>query len=324
MYSAILKGTGSYLPEKVVTNLDLEAKLDTSNKWIVERTGILQRRIAEKGVTSSDLAVPAVKKAMDAAGIGPKDVDLIVTGTSTPDMGFPSTSCFIEKKLGIEQCIAFDVTAACCGFLYALSTAEKFVKSGAAKYAVAIGAEVMSSIVDWEDRSTCVLFGDGAGAVVLKRGEDGDGVGIIDSQLYADGKYSDILKHPGYGTIYRHEPEGTPYLKMNGNETFKMAVRLLSAAFEKIIEKNNLSVADIDLFVVHQANIRIINMIAKYLSLPKEKVFLNISKYGNTSAASVPIALDQAISTGQIGKGSLVLVGAFGGGLTWGTSLLRI
>jgi len=324
LYSAILKGTGSYLPEKVVTNLDLEAKLDTSNKWIVERTGILQRRIAEKGVTSSDLAVPAVKKAMDAAGIGPKDVDLIVTGTSTPDMGFPSTSCFIEKKLGIEQCIAFDVTAACCGFLYALSTAEKFVKSGAAKYAVAIGAEVMSSIVDWEDRSTCVLFGDGAGAVVLKRGEDGDGVGIIDSQLYADGKYSDILKHPGYGTIYRHEPEGTPYLKMNGNETFKMAVRLLSAAFEKIIEKNNLSVADIDLFVVHQANIRIINMIAKYLSLPKEKVFLNISKYGNTSAASVPIALDQAISTGQIGKGSLVLVGAFGGGLTWGTSLLRI
>jgi len=327
LYSVVLTGTGSYLPPKILTNLDIEKKVDTSNEWIVERTGIYQRHIVEDGVATSDLAVPAVKKAMESAGVGVDDIGMIITATSTPDMGFPSTSCFIQKKMGIGKCIAFDVTAACCGFIYALSTAEQFIKSGAVERAIVVGSEVMSSIVDWEDRGTCVLFGDGAGAVVLERGKT-PGKGIVASQLFADGKYSDILKHPGFGSsqeVSGKAFEGREhYLKMKGADTFKMAVRLLSQAFSNVMKEQGLTVADIDLFIIHQANIRIINMVCQYLSIPKEKVFVNIAKYGNTSAASVPIALDEAFAEGMIKEGALVLLGAFGGGLTWGTALLRI
>ncbi len=328
MYSVILAGSGSYVPEKIVSNVDLESKIDTSDTWIVERTGIRNRHIAEKGVGASDLALPAVKKAMEAACVCADEIDLIVTGTSTPDMGFPSTSCFIQQKAKIKQCIAFDVTAACSGFIYALSVAEQYIRAGGARNALVVGSEVMSSIVDWKDRNTCVLFGDGAGAVVIKRGEPGSERGIIDSRLYSDGNYGHILNHPGFGSLSEGSEEyfnsRAHYLKMKGPDTFKMAVRFLSSAFKKTLDDNNLKPSDIDLFVVHQANIRIIQMIAKNLSLPDEKVFKNISKYGNTSSASIPIALDEAIRGGRIKEGALVLLGAFGGGLTWGTTLIRI
>jgi len=327
LYSVALTGTGSYLPPKVLTNLDIEKKVNTSNDWIVERTGIYQRHIVGKGVATSDLAVPAVKKAMEMAGVGVDDIGMIITATSTPDMGFPSTSCFIQQKMGIGKCIAFDIAAACCGFIYALSTAEQFIRSGAVERAVVVGSEVMSSIVDWEDRGTCVLFGDGAGAVILERGETSER-GIIASRLFADGNYSDILKYPGFGSSQEVSKESfedrSHYLKMKGADTFKMAVRLLSQAFSSLLKEQGLTVQDIDLFIIHQANIRIINMVCQYLSIPKEKVFVNINKYGNTSAASVPIALDEALAEGAAKEGALVMLGAFGGGLTWGTALLRI
>ena len=317
MYSKII-GTGSYLPEKVLTNHDLEKMVDTSDEWIRTRTGITQRHIADESQVASDLALYACKNAMESAGVNSKDIDLIIVATTTPDMVFPSTACILQQKLGVENCPAFDVQAVCSGFVYALATADMFVSSGKCRNALVVGSEIYSKILDWEDRSTCVLFGDGAGAVVLSQSEQ---PGILSSHLHANGNYSNVLSVPG--NIGGGKVQGTPYINMEGNTVFKFAVKVLEEVVHEAVAENNLQTTDIDWLIPHQANIRIIKSTAKKLGIPMDKVVVAVDKHGNTSAASIPLALDIAVRDGRIHSDQLVLLEGVGGGFTWGAVLLR-
>lgn len=319
-----IAGTGSYVPERVLTNADLERMVETSDTWIVERTGIRERRIAAPGEACSDLGAKAAERALQAAGIDATDLDLILVATCTGDHPLPSTACLIQQRLGATRAAACDLSAACCGFVYALSVADAYVRTGSG-FVLVIGSEVMSTIVDWTDRSTCILFGDGAGAVVLSPA-DGER-GILSSHLHSDGTFWDLICVPGGGA--RIPPsekmlaDGLQYLKMKGNETFKVAVKTLEEVAREALSANHLSVEDLDLYVPHQANVRIIKAVADRLKVPMEKVVVNLDRYGNTSAASIPLALDEAVRAGRVKEGDLVLMEAFGGGLTWASAVLR-
>ncbi len=310
------------MPKKVLTNTDLEQMVDTTDEWIKSRSGIERRHIAEADEYTSDLAVQACTAAMEAAAVGPEDIDFIVVGTTTPDLVFPNVGTIIQAKLGIYGCPAFSLEAACSGFIYALSIADKFIGTGQAKCALVVGAETLSRITDWSGRSTCVLFGDGAGAVVLKPDED---AGIISTHLRADGRYKDLLTAKTGVSV---QPEGDALsdgfnVQMAGNEIFKVAVKSLESIVEETLDANGIDKSELDWLIPHQANIRIINATAKRLSMPMEKVILTVQDYGNTSAASVPMALDVAVRDGRVKRGQLLLLEAFGGGLTWGSALLR-
>ncbi len=319
MKYARIVGTGSYLPERVMTNADIERLVDTSDSWIRERTGIRERRIAAEGETTCDLAEKAARRALKAAGVAPREIDLIVVGTTTADQIFPSTACLLQARLGIHGPVAFDVQAVCTGFVYALGVADQFVRTGAATTVLVIGAETMSRIIDWQDRDTCVLFGDGAGAVVLKADSK---PGILSTHLHADGKHADLLQVPG-GISGGYEDGRDPYLRMRGKEVFKVATTTLSRIVDETLETNGLSREDVDWLIPHQANNRIIAAIGRKLGLPEERVVNTVAEHGNTSAASVPLALDTAVRDGRIQPGELLLLEAFGGGFTWGSALVR-
>jgi 3-oxoacyl-[acyl-carrier-protein] synthase-3 len=315
-YSRIL-GTGGYLPPKVLTNQELERLVDTTDAWITERTGIRQRHVVSDDETCVDLAEAAARRAIEAAAVSPQDIDLIVMATTTPDQAFPSSACLLQNRLDIHGCPAFDVQAVCTGFIYALSVADKFIRSGSATRALVVGAETVSRIIDWTDRGTCVLFGDGAGAVVIGAA---DAPGIISSHLHADGAYRELLQVPaGIG----NGGNGSPYMEMKGNEVFRVAVTTLGRIVDETLDANAMSRADIDWLVPHQANMRIIQATARKLDLPMEQVVVTVDLHGNTSAASVPLAFDQAVRDGRIKRGQTVLMEAFGGGFTWGSVLLR-
>ncbi len=316
-YSKII-GTGSYLPKKVLTNRDLEGMMDTSDEWIFTRTGIRQRHIAADDENTSDLALIAARRAIEAAGITPQDIGLIVVGTSTPDMVFPSTACFLQSKLGIKGSPAFDVQAVCSGFVYGLAIADQFMKSGQYEHILVVGAEIFSRILDWNDRGTCVLFGDGAGAVVLKKNTE---PGILSSHLHADGSYADILSVPG--SVSGGKVSGQPLLQMEGTTVFKFAVKVLGEVAEEALAANHLQKSDIDWLIPHQANMRIIQATAKKLGLGMEKVVATVERHANTSAASVPLALDEAVRDGRIRPGQHVLLEGVGGGFTWGAVLVK-
>ena len=319
MFSTIA-GTGSFLPGAPVTNADLVARgIDTSDEWIVERTGIRARYLAEAGVTASTLAEPAARAAMQAAGVSGAQVDLIIVATSTPDFIFPSTACLLQAKLGIKQGAAFDVQAVCSGFAYALATADLFIKGGQARCALVVGAEVFSRILDWKDRGTCVLFGDGAGAVVLKASES---PGILASTLRADGSQSGILCVPG--NVAGGSVVGHPFLTMDGPAVFKFAVKVLDEVARETVAKAGLTLDDVDWLIPHQANIRIMNATAKRLGLGAERLIATVAHHGNTSAASIPLALDEAVRAGKIHKGQRVLFEGVGGGFTWGAVLAQM
>ena len=321
-YSRIL-GTGSFLPADRVTNQDLAARLaadgvETSDEWIVERTGIRARHFAAPDEAASDLAFPAAQAALEAAGISAAELDLIIVATSTPDMVFPSTACLLQRKLGVFGCAAFDVQAVCSGFIYGLTVADSMIKSGAANKALVIGAEVFSRILDFKDRTTCVLFGDGAGAVVL---EASDTPGILATELHADGRHADILCTPG--TVSAGQVIGDPFLKMDGQAVFKLAVGVLEKVARSVLEKAGMTDADIDWLIPHQANIRIMQGTAKKLKMDLSKLIVTVDEHGNTSAASVPLALDVAVRSGRIQRGDTVMLEGVGGGFTWGAALLN-
>lgn len=322
IYSRIV-GTGSYLPEKVLTNADLEKLVDTNDEWIRERTGIRQRHVAAEGQTTSDLAVEAAKRALEAAGVTAADIDLLIVGTTTPDIIFPSTACLVQHRIGANGCAAFDVNAACSGFIFALSTADKFVRAGASKCALVIGAETLTRMLDWSDRGTCVLFGDGAGAVVLKPSDE---PGILSTHLHADGAHKELLFNPvGVSAGFKlDEKNAGVRVMMTGNEVFKVAVKTLDAVVEETLAANRLDKSAIDWLVPHQANLRIITATAKRLEMPMDRVVVTVDRHGNTSSASVPMALDHAVRSGMIQPGQLVLMEAFGGGFTWGSALVRL
>lgn len=320
IYSRIA-GTGRYLPEKVLTNADLEKMVDTTDEWIKTRTGVERRHIVADDETNLDLAERAAQNAMQAAGVGPDDIDLIIVGTTTPDQVFPNMGCLLQARLGIHGCAAFSLEAACTGFVYALSVADKFVRSGEAKNALVVGAETLSRITDWTDRSTCVLFGDGAGAAVLQPDSE---PGIISTHLHADGKYKDLLYFPS-GVSKRPDDfhAGRDAVRMTGNEVFKVAVKTLGRIADETLAKNGYSKEDIDWLIPHQANIRIIQATAKKLGMPMERVVQTVQDHGNTSTASVPMALDVAVRDGTVKRGDLLLLEAFGGGFTWGSALIK-
>lgn len=321
MTYARITGTGGYLPDNVMTNADLEKIVDTSDQWIRERTGIEQRHIAVEGQTTVDLAEAASRKAIEAAGINADDIDLIVLATSTPDKIFPSSACILQSRLGIHGCPAFDIQAVCTGFVYAVTVAEKFIQSGSNKKALVVGAEVFSRILNWKDRGTCVLFGDGAGAVILEASEE---TGILSTHIHADGDYVDLLQVPcGIAHEYDQVKAGNAFVEMKGNEVFKMAVNTLGRIVDETLAANHMMKSDIDWLVPHQANTRIISATAKKLKMSMDQVVVTVNKHGNTSAASVPLALDVAVRDGRIKKNELVLLEAFGGGFTWGSVLLR-
>ena len=319
IYSRIT-GTGSYLPGAPVSNRDLMARgIDTSDEWIIERTGIRSRHLAAVSQTSSDLALPAAQAALLAAGVDAAEVDLIIVATSTPDFVFPSTACILQAKLGIKHCPAFDVQAVCSGFVYALATADKFIQSGQHKCALVVGAEVFSRILDWNDRGTCVLFGDGAGAVVLQASER---PGILASMLHADGSYAGILSVPG--NVSGGQVTGDPLLRMDGQAVFKFAVRVLDEVGRETAAAAGVALDAIDWLIPHQANVRILNATAKKLGIPAERMAVTVSHHGNTSAASIPLALDQYVRSGQIQAGHQVMLAGVGGGFTWGALLLTL
>ena len=317
--------TGSYLPEKVLTNFDLEKMVETSDQWITERTGIKERRIANENQAASDLAHEASKIALDRASLKAEDIDLIITATVTGDMPFPSTACILQDKLGAKKAAAFDINAACSGFLYGLYVADSFIRSGMHKKILVVGTEVLSKITDWEDRATCVLFGDGAGAVIVEPTIEDRG--ILSMSVNSDGSMWDLLHLPAGGSKIPASRESVDnklhFIKMRGNETFKLAVRALEDLVIRILEENKLDPSQISLLIPHQANLRIIQATADRLGLPMEKVLINIDKYGNTSASSIPIALDEALTTGRVKEGDYILLEAFGGGLTWASALLK-
>ena len=317
MYSRIT-GTGKYLPEKILTNHDLEKMVDTSDEWIRARTGIERRHIAAEGEATSHLAEKAAREALDSAGLGPDDIQMVVVGTCTPDLVLPNPACLLQERMGMTG-PAFSVEAACSGFVYALTIADQFIRSGQVERSLVIGAETMSRLIDWTDRETCVLFGDGAGAVILEASEE---QGVIYSDIGADGRYRSLL-YADAGVSQEKEGGGSAELKMKGNEVFKVAVRTLEATADKVLADNNLEQGDIDWFVPHQANLRIITATAKRLGLDMERVVLTVKDHGNTTAASIPMALDTAVRDGRIKRGDLLLLEAFGGGFTWGSSLLR-
>ena len=326
MPSARIIGTGSYLPPKVLTNADLEKLVDTSNEWIVTRTGIVERRIASEEEATSDLALRAAQSAVEAAGLDPADLDMILVATITPDMPFPSTACVLQDRLGARRAGAVDISAACSGFIYGLGMADGLIRAGTARTVLLLGAETLSKVVNWQDRNTCVLFGDGAGAVVL-RADEGER-GILSTHLYADGSKGSLLILPGCGS--RHPVShaavdaGLAKMQMNGgNEVFKLAVRAMEDAALTALKRHGLEVSDIDHLITHQANLRIISALGQRLGVPDHKVEVTIRKYGNVSAASIPIALDEAVRAGRVKDGEIVLVCAFGGGLTWASSLIR-
>lgn len=315
-------GCGSYLPSRIITNLDLEKTLDTTDSWIRDRTGIAQRHVAADGETTSDLAVEAARKALDNAGLGYDKVDLIICATATPDETFPATATRVQDRLGIRQGAAFDVQAVCSGFVYGLAIADSFIRTGMAKNVLVIGAETFSRILDWTDRSTCVLFGDGAGALLLQAQpatDAQDEPGILSTHIYSDGQHHDALYVDGgpssTGTV--------GHLRMLGREVFRHAVVRMSEAVDEALEKNGLSDSDIDWLIPHQANVRIIDSMAKRLGLPSERVVVSVDRHANTSAASIPLALCEAVEDGRISKGDLILMDAMGGGFTWGSALLR-
>jgi 3-oxoacyl-[acyl-carrier-protein] synthase-3 len=313
-----IAGTGSYLPSGVMTNFDLEEIVDTSDQWIQERTGIRKRHIVAPGESCCDLAEAAARRALVAAGLSASDVDLIVLATTTPDQIFPSTACLLQQRLDIHGCPAFDIQAVCTGFIYAISVADKFIRTGAARRALVVGAETMSRILNWQDRGTSVLFGDGAGAVVLEAAE---AHGIISTHLHADGAYKDLLQVPrGVGSGYC---DGDPYMEMKGNEVFRIAVTTLGRIVDETLEANGMCKSDIDWLVPHQANIRIIQATARKLNLPMDQVVVTVADHANTSGASIPLAFDTAVRDGRIKRGETVLMEAFGGGFTWGSVLLR-
>lgn len=318
-------GTGSYLPERVMTNFDLENMVETNNEWIITRTGIEERRIAADDQSTSDMATIAAQRAMEMAGIKAEDIDLIVLGTITGDYPWPATACIVQANLGAKNAYAYDVSAACSGFLYALSSANDFLAAGRGKRALVIGAETLSRIVDWEDRNTCVLFGDGAGAVILEA-QDGDS-GILSCHLHSDGNYLELLYQPGFGAKIPPSAEAldsrSPYLKMQGNEVFKVAVRSLTEVSKEALAANDVTSADVGLFVPHQANLRILEATTKRLKLTEKQSFINVNKYGNTSGATIPIAIDEAYRQGLVKEGDLILSAAFGGGFTWASALIR-
>lgn len=322
MIRSRIAGTGSYLPERVMTNAEMEQLVDTSDTWIRERTGIEERRIAAPSQTTGDLAVEAGLAAMAAADIDPRTVDMVIVGTSTPDSVFPSTASLIQQRLGIApEAVAMDVAAACSGFVYALGVADRFVRTGGAKRALVIGAETFSRILNWQDRTTCVLFGDGAGAVLLEASSE---EGIIDTHLHSDGAHVDLLHVPwGVSQGYDRLIDNAGMISMRGNEVFKVAVRTLGRLVDETLEHSGLSRADIDWVVPHQANIRIISATAKKLGISMDQVVVTVQKHGNTSAASIPLALDAAVRDGRIQRGQLLLLEAFGAGFTWGSALVR-
>jgi len=314
-YSRIA-GTGSYLPKRILTNAELETMVDTTDEWIVTRTGIHERHIAADNELTSDLAYEAGRLAIEAAGIAPQDVDMIIVATTTPDRVFPSTACLVQHKLGIANCPAFDVQAVCSGFVYALSVADSFIKGGSARQILVIGAETMSRITDWTDRSNCILWGDGAGAVLLQASE---APGLLSCHLHADGSYTDMLNVPS-GVSKR---DGGSTIEMSGNPVFKMAVNTLDAIVDETLAANNMDKSDIDWLVPHQANIRILQATAKKLGMGMDRVVVTVDTHGNTSAASIPLALDAAVRDGRIKRGETLLMEAFGGGFTWGSVLVK-
>ena len=322
-YAKII-GTGSSVPETVLSNSDLEKMVDTSDEWITSRTGIKERRISDKNTAASDVAYGAAEKALSAAGVSAQQLDAIIVGTITPDFIFPSTGCILQNRLGAKKAYAFDLMAGCSGFLYALHVAQGIIKSGGAEKILAIGVDVLSKVTDFEDRSTCILFGDGAGAAVLTASDE---PGILSSILNSDGNHWDLLYVPAGGSRTPIDKEvlksREQYIKMEGNDVFKVAVKSMESATVDAIAKANLSPEDIDLFIPHQANYRILEAVRKRLDFPEKKVFSNLDKYGNTSGASIPLALDEAVRLGNVEEGSLVLFAAFGAGFTWGASVVR-
>ena len=314
-------GTGSYLPENIVTNTDLEKTMDTSDQWIRDRTGIEERRIAADDETSADMGIIAAQRAMQAAGVEASEIDLVVVGTTTPDVIFPSTACLIQERLDLPDCGAMDVNAACSGFMYALSVADKYVRCGDVEKVLVIGVDKFSALLDWNDRSTAVLFGDGAGAVVLEAQDD---AGILSTHIHAAGRYNQLLgTNVGVGKGFKNEPGHGICVHMKGNEVFKVAVKTLGRIVKETLEKNNLNKDDIDWLIPHQANHRIISATAKKLDMSMDQVVITVDKHGNTSAASVPLALDEAVRSGKIKRGDLLLLEAFGGGFTWASALIR-
>jgi 3-oxoacyl-[acyl-carrier-protein] synthase-3 len=316
-----IAGTGGYLPETILTNDDIARTVDTSDEWIVERTGIRQRRIATKAETASSMAEIASRQALKAAQLEPKDVDLIVLATSSPDRIFPSTACLLQHRLGIgDRCAAFDVQAACSGFVFALSVADQYIRAGAAKRVLVVGSEINSRVIDWTDRSTCILFGDGAGAVVLEASAQ---PGILSTHIHSDGQYKDLLYLPNPAFEGDDGEDCERIIQMNGNEVFKIAVNTLGSIVSETLAANNLQQSDIDWLVPHQANIRIIVATAKKLKMPMERVVVTIENQGNTSSASIPLALNEAVRDNRIQRGQTVLMEAFGGGFAWGSALIR-
>ena len=322
-YSKIT-GIGKYTPEKILSNYDLEKFVDTSHEWIMQRTGICERKVVDSSFATSDIACRAALTAMERAEISPEDIDAIIVGTATPDHMFPSTACIVQEKIGASNAFAFDLNAGCTGFIYGLSVADSFIKSGKCRTCLIIGAEILSKFLNWSDRTSCVLFGDGAGAVILQKSKT---PGIKNIILNSNGKYADLLYMPAGGSRQPASAETVEKnlhtVHMKGKEVFKIAVNNLSFIAEKLLEKDNLEASDLDLFVPHQANKRIIDAVANKLGLAKEQIFMNIHNYGNTSAASIPIALDEAYEKGEINKGENVLITAFGAGLTWGGALIE-
>lgn len=317
---ATLLGTGGYLPETILTNEEISRTVDTTSEWIVARTGIHERRIAASHETASTMAEMASRQALDAAGLQPEEIDLIIVGTGTPDRVFPSTACILQHRLGIGGCAAFDVQAACSGFIFALSIADQYIRAGNARKVLVVGSEVNSRLVDWTDRSTCILFGDGAGAVVLGVADE---PGLMSTHIHSDGQYQDLLYVPNPSANTPEEEPASRFLKMQGNEVFKVAVNTLGRIVDETLEDNGLERADVDWLVPHQANIRIISATAKKLQMSMDQVVLTVEKQGNTSSASIPLALNEAIRDGRIKRGQTVLMEAFGGGFAWGSALLR-
>ncbi len=325
MFRAKIIGTGSYVPERVLTNLDLEKTVETSDEWIRERTGIRERRIADDKQAASDLAYEASKAALKSSGLKAKDIELIILASVSGDMPLPATACILQDMLEARKAAAFDLNAACSGFIFCLSTAAAYVKSGAYKKILVVGTEALTKFTDWEDRTTCVLFGDGAGAVVLEATEEDRG--IISTKIHSDGSMWNLLHIPGGGSRHPSSKETVRkkmhFIKMRGNETFKVAVRTLETLVTETLKENRLKPSDIALLIPHQANLRIIQATAKRIGLPMERVMVNLDRYGNTSAASIPIALDKAVKAGRIRNGDYVLLEAFGGGLTWASALIK-
>jgi 3-oxoacyl-[acyl-carrier-protein] synthase-3 len=321
-----ITGTGMAVPDKVLTNADLERIVDTSDSWIFSRTGIRERRIAEAHESLSTFAVPAAREAMAMAGVTGPEIDLVLCATVTPDMPFPATANLIQDKIGAHRCASFDISAGCTGFVYALGVAEQFLESGRASTVLVVGGEILTKLLDWTDRTTCVLFGDGAGAVVLQATEE-EGRGILGTALHTDGSLADLIQMPGGGSKHPHSAElwasGLPVIKMRGNETFKIAVRSLAEVSEEALAACGLACRDVTWFIPHQANRRIIDAVGERLSIPEGHTYVNIERYGNTSAASIPIALDELNRAGKIAAGDVLLFSAFGAGLTWGATVVR-